>query len=161
LFTDFSLFKILAVLGVAASPILEIRGAIPLGVAVYHLPLPLVFALGFLGNLVPALLILLLLDPFVSLLRHKSTPLHVFFEGLFALTRRKHTLHFERFGSLALFLFVAIPLPGTGAWTGALLAYLFGLGFRFSFLSIALGIIVAGAIISMVTLGGVGIASLL
>lgn len=157
------MFKLLSVLITGALPILEIRGAIPLGVGVYGLPLPLVFTLGFVGNIIPVLILLWGLDPFLRLIRRWSHLwwLDQFITATLNFSHRQHSRHFEKWGNLALFVFVALPLPGTGGWTGAILAYLFGFSFGFALLSIALGIIVAGAVISVITLGGVGIAGLL
>lgn len=135
-------------------PFLGIRAAVPLGVVFYHLPLGAVFGIGLLGSLVPVVLILVGLEAVVNFLRRISKPLNIFFTWLFGYTRRKHTKHFERFGSVGLFLLAAVPIPGFSGWSAALAAYVFGFSFRFSFLSIALGEAVAGAIIAVIALGG-------
>ncbi len=71
---------------------------------------------------------------------------------LFARTRRKANERIRKYEYLGLFLFVAIPIPFTGAWTGALIAYLFDLKFSRSLLAILAGIIVAAAIMILLTL---------
>ena len=83
-----------------------------------------------------------------------------FFSWLFERTRRKHTHNFERWEATALALFVGVPLPLTGAWTGAAAAFVFGLRFRTALLAIAAGVVMAAAIVGalvavgMVSLGG-------
>jgi uncharacterized membrane protein len=60
----------------------------------------------------------------------------------------------ERYEEIGLMAFVAIPLPGTGAWTGALIAFLFGLDFKKSLLVIAIGVLIAGVIVTSLCLLG-------
>ncbi len=73
-------------------------------------------------------------------------------DWLFARTRRKANERIRKYEYLGLFLFVAIPIPFTGAWTGALIAYLFDLKFSRSLLAILAGIIVAAVIMILLTL---------
>lgn len=75
-----------------------------------------------------------------------------FFNWLFNRTRKKTQAKIEKYGSLALILFVAIPLPYTGAWTGSLAAWLFGIPFKKSILNIFIGILIAGIIVTVTTL---------
>lgn len=138
-------------------PLTELRGAIPIGIGLYHLDPVLVLVVAFLGNIIPVILILLLLDPITKWLRVRSKLLDKFFSWLFAHTYKKHSAKFERWGSLALLFFVAIPLPVTGGWTGALLAYLFGIKLKHALPNILIGILIAGGIVTLVTLGGVWI----
>ncbi len=135
------------------------RGALPWGVLAERLPFWPVFLVALVGNLVPAILILLYLKPFLRLVRRFSHLgwLDEFITVVLKLSHRRHSRHFERWGNLALFLFVAIPLPGTGAWTGALLAFLFNLRFSLALLSIAAGVLVAGFLVTVLTLGGINL----
>jgi len=135
-------------------PITELRGSIPLGVAFYDLPVVWVFVLAVIGNLIAGAIVLLLLDLLINrFLIHKIYILNRFFSWLFAWTRKRHTEKFNRYRDLALILLVAIPLPFTGAWTGALAAFVFGIRFKRAFPLIALGVLIAGVIVSIVTLG--------
>jgi uncharacterized membrane protein len=73
-----------------------------------------------------------------------------FFTWLFSRTRRKHSRSFERWRDLALCFFVAIPLPGTGAWSGALAAFVFGVPFRRAMVAITCGVLIAGVVVTLV-----------
>lgn len=76
------------------------------------------------------------------------------FDWLFERTRRKLNNQVAKYGYWALAIFVAIPLPATGAWTGALAAFVFGLPRKKSFLAILLGVCMAAIIVTLVTIGG-------
>ena len=134
---------------IAMIPIFELRGAIPIGVLSYDLPLWKVFPIAVAGNMVPIFLILLFFD-LVTKICFKVPLLKKFLEAVFARTRRKGEL-IEKYEEIGLMLFVAIPLPVTGAWTGSLAAYLFGLKFWKSILFIFLGVLIAGVVVSFLT----------
>ena len=135
-------------------PITELRGSIPLGVAFYDLPVFLVFVLSIVGNLIAAAIVLFLLDLLINrFLIHKIYIFNRFFSWLFSWTRKRHTEKFNRYRNLALIILVAIPLPFTGAWTGALAAFVFGISFKRAFPLIVLGVLIAGVIVSIITLG--------
>ncbi len=153
------LSSILAVLAIAASPISELRGAIPVAISVFHFPWYYAFPLAVIGNLLPVPFILLLLN-FVSKLLSKVSFFDQLLNRLFERTRRRGKI-IKRYEHIGLALFVAIPLPMTGAWTGSLVAVLFGLKFRFASLSIFIGVLVAGVIVTCITLFGWTIAGLL
>lgn len=143
----------LAVFVTSMLPIVELRGALPLAINLYHIPWAKAFIISYIGNLVPVPFILLVLKPVVALLS-RIKPIGKFFTWLFERTRKKSSAMIERYEEIGLLLFVAIPLPGTGAWTGALIAFLFGLDFKKSFLVIALGVFIAGVIVTCLCLLG-------
>ncbi len=136
----------------AAAPISELRGAIPLGIEVHHNSWPIVFAVAIAGNLLPVPFLLLFLEPLTRLLS-KIKLLEKIINWFFERTRKRGRL-IERYERIGLTLFVAIPLPITGAWTGSILAFLLGLSFWRAFISIALGVLIAGAIVTALTLIG-------
>ena len=142
------LSDVLWVLALAASPISELRGAIPWAI-LHHFPWYYAFLLSVVGNLLPVPFILLFLDTASRLLSRVR-----FFERvlnwLFERTRRRGEI-IERYERIGLILFVAIPLPVTGAWTGSIAAVLFGLKFRHALLSIFIGILIAGTIVTCIT----------
>lgn len=146
------LFSILKVLAIAASPISELRGAIPVAIATFHFPWYYAFAVAIIGNLLPVPFILLFLDT-VSRLLSKVHFFNHILNWLFERTRRRGKM-IERYERIGLILFVAIPLPVTGAWTGSLAAVLFGLKFRHAFLSIFIGVLIAGVIVTCITIFG-------
>jgi uncharacterized membrane protein len=149
---------ILKVIGTAALPISELRGAIPIAIGVYHFTWYYAYIFSVIGNLLPV--------PFILLLLNKVTPLLSrvgFFDRLmewyFKWTKRR-SKSIERFGWLGLTLFVAIPLPITGAWTGSILAAVLGLKFKYSFSAIVLGVIIAGIIVTCATVLGWSVANI-
>lgn len=143
--------KEIAVVILAAMPISELRGAIPLAFTMGFSPVK-AYLLAFVGNIIPVIPLLFLLQPVTNKLRHIRI-FEKFFTWLFERTRRRATL-VEKFEALGLILFVAIPLPITGAWTGCIAATLFKIRLRYAFLAILVGVIIAGFIVLGLSLAG-------
>lgn len=127
----------------AMLPIIELRGTIPYGIFHLHLNPFVVFFWSVLGNLMPNILILWLLPHLAEPLRHR---LH-FVDEFLKKTHDKHSENFKSKGLIFIILFVGIPIPGSGSWTGSLLAYLFDLEFKKALFAISLGVVMAGIII--------------
>ena len=144
--------KELVVLIISALPILELRGAIPVAINLFNFPWYYALLLAIIGNLIPVPIILLFLNAIVRFLSRVSI-FDRFFLWLFAYTRRRGGI-IERYERIGLALFVAIPLPVTGAWTGSLAAVLFGLKFKHAMLSIFIGVLIAGIIVTCLSLLG-------
>lgn len=144
----------IATMLLAMVPVAELRGAIPIGRTLYQLPVVSAYIWAIIGNMLPVYFILTWFDPIATWLRKVSPLADKFFTWLFERTRRKLEKNVEKYGVFALALFVAIPLPATGAWTGSLAASLFGLSKKKAFISILIGVLVAGVLISMLTAGG-------
>lgn len=139
---------------VGALPIAEVRGGIPLGMAM-GLGAGKAYLWACLGNLVPVVPLLLFLNPVSAWLRR--FPLwRGFFEWLFARTAKKGGV-IERYEALGLAVFVGIPLPLTGAWTGCVAASLFKIPFRVAFPAIAAGVLGAGVLVLAAVKIGLGI----
>ncbi|MDD5146382.1 MAG: small multi-drug export protein [Candidatus Pacebacteria bacterium] len=138
----------------AMTPIGELRAAIPVGVGVYHLNWLLVFLISVIGNLTPILFLLLFLRPLSEYLSVRVSLCKHFFVWLFERTQKKHHRAIERYGWWGLMAFVAIPLPMTGGWSGALIAFLTGMPFWQAFSAIAVGVVVAGTVVSLVVKTG-------
>ena len=147
-----TLSEFLQVFFTAAAPISELRGAIPLGIEVHDISWPIVFVVAIAGNLLPVPFLLLFLDPVTRLLS-KVKLFERIINWFFERTRKRGKF-IERYERIGLTLFVAIPLPITGAWTGSILAFLLGLSFWRAFISIALGVLIAGAIVTALTMIG-------
>lgn len=134
---------------IAMVPVFELRGAIPVGAALFKLNIFAVFAVAVLFNIIPVLPILLFLNPIKRYLERKG-----FMRGFFGFFERraeKNRSLIERYEELGLALFVAVPLPATGAWSGALLAVILGLKTTKSFLFVSLGVLGAGVIVTLFT----------
>lgn len=144
--------RTLAVAVISMLPIVELRGAIPVGIAAFGMPWWKVYAIAVIGNLVPIPFLLLLLGP-VSRLLMRLRAGRAFFEWLFARTRRK-SAQVAKYEALGLTIFVAIPLPVTGGWTGAVAAFLMGISFWQALICIALGVMIAGIIMTALSLLG-------
>jgi uncharacterized membrane protein len=112
----------------------------------------LVYFLAVIGNLIPIVPMLFLLEP-ASRWAETSSLGRKFFHWLLRRTRRKGEL-VEKYESLGLMLFVSIPLPVTGAWTGSVAAFLFQIRFRHALLAVTAGVLIAGIIVSGLTLLG-------
>jgi len=146
------IYHILVVLGIAASPIAELRAAIPVAIIQYDFPWHYALLLAVIGNLLPVPFILLFLDAITRFFSRVGF-LKRSLEWLFERTRKRGRV-IERYERIGLALFVAIPLPFTGAWTGALAAVLLGMKFKHAMLSIVIGVIVAGIVVTCATVLG-------
>jgi uncharacterized membrane protein len=142
----------LAILLCSMLPILELRGGIPLGHYLMGSERWLaIYLWAVLGNFLPVYPLLTLLGPFERLLRRWSF-FDRLFTWLFARTEKRSGM-IRRYGSLGLILFVAIPAPMTGAWTGSVAAYMMKLPLRYSIPCIIVGILIAGTVMTLASLG--------
>ncbi|MBU1146261.1 small multi-drug export protein [Patescibacteria group bacterium] len=145
-----------AVMLIAAIPIAELRAALPVAILVYKMPFWSALFWSVLGNMLPIFFIVYLLRPAANFLIKHWGLARKFFDWWFARVRRKFEKGVLRYGiDLALVLFVAIPLPITGAWSGAVAAFLFGIPPRRALILIATGVIIAGIVVGLLTGGGV------
>lgn len=137
-------------------PWLESRYVIPVAIKVMGWPWWHAFVLAVAGNTLPVPFILLFFKYIEKFLRRFNFWSNLL-DRLFAYTRRRANVKIQNYEFAGLLLFVAIPVPFTGAWTGSLIAYLFGLNFIKSFITIFLGIVAAAAIMTFLTLTGIDI----
>jgi uncharacterized membrane protein len=138
---------------IAMLPIFELRGAIPVAYQLLGIPIAPAVAFSVVGNLIPVVPILLFLGPVSGWLR-KVPLFDRFFEWLFSRTRSRSDL-VKKYEMVGLMLFVAVPLPVTGAWTGAVAAFLFGIKFWPALLFIGLGVLIAAGIVTALVLMGI------
>ncbi len=141
----------------ALTPINELRGTIPVAISLWQISPLKAFFLACLGNILPIFFLLWFLRRLVNLLMAKNIYFNKFFNWLFIRTRQRFYKKHALYGDLALTLFVAIPLPLTGAWTGAVAAFLFGIPYWRSLGLIFVGVVIAGAIVTLSTLGIISI----
>lgn len=143
--------KLIATFVISMLPVVELRGGLPYGVGFGLKPLE-AFVAAFLGNILPIPFLLLLLESFLKWLKKR--------EGIFTkfalwlenkAYKNKKTI--EKYAAFGLFVLVAIPLPGTGAWTGAIVATVLGMNKKVAFPMICLGVIAAGIIVMGITYG--------
>jgi len=134
-------------------PIFELRGGIPVAINVFGMHPVTAYMVCVAGNMVPVIPILLLLSwmyRFFS--RWKITK--KFFDWLFERTRSRSG-QIEKYKMIGLTTFVAIPLPVTGAWTGSIAAVLFNIGFVHALLSVFIGVLIAGVIVTLLSIMGI------
>ncbi len=136
---------------IAMLPVLELRGAIPIGTAAGLDP-KLALLAAFLGNLVPVPFIVIFIRKIFVWLRTRSEFLNRLVEKMEA-KAAKNADKVHKYENIGLFILVAIPLPGTGAWTGALVAAFLDMRLRRCFPAIAGGVLVAGIIVFCLTYG--------
>lgn len=145
--------NIIKTLITAMMPIGELRVSIPLALTQLELTLWEAYVVSVIGNMIPIVLIVFLLEPTSKFLSKHFKFFKWFFSWLFERTRKKHSHKFEVLEEITLVSFVAIPLPVTGAWSGALVSFVFGIPPKKSLPLIFLGVLIAGIIVSIITLG--------
>lgn len=147
---------VLYTLFISMIPVVELRGAIPIGIGL-GLPLWLAVTVSIIGNLIPIPFIIIFIKKIFALMRKWDK-----LDGLVTkLEQRaeKKSDTVKKYAFWGLFIFVAIPLPGTGGWTGALIAAMLDMPLKKAFPSILLGILTAALIVSTVSYGAFSIFS--
>lgn len=135
----------------AMVPVVELRGAVPFAIAAGASPAA-AFATAAVGNMVPIPFIILFLRQIFSWLRGRSPRMDRILDRL-ERKAEKNRKKAERYEWLGLCILVAIPLPGTGAWTGALVASVAGMRLRSAIPSITLGVLIADGIVLAISMG--------
>ncbi|GAB1476007.1 small multi-drug export protein [Bacillota bacterium] len=134
----------LTVVLTATLPVIELKGAIPVGISLGLSPLH-AFILSFIGSAIPVPFILFTIRPIFNNLKKTAT-----FEKIVSrITDRSMAKsgNIQKYGVWGLFIFVAIPLPGTGVWTGSLIASMLDMRFKWAFPAIVMGNLIAGILI--------------
>lgn len=144
-----SLPPFLQVFVIGLIPIIELRGAIPFGVFVLKMNLPDTIFWAVAGNMVPNALILYLMPIMEEWARQKFN----FVDKFLVKLHDNHAENFKKTGMVFLVLFIGVPIPGSGSYTGCLLAYLFGLSFRRGLVVVTLGVLVAACVVSAAVFG--------
>ena len=145
-FKSLSLNSGVVVFLVSMLPIVELRGAIPLALLYYQMNPWLSYLIAVLGNLIPVPFILLFIRPIMNWL--KRTRAFSRFGNWLDQKAAKGSAKVKKYEMFGLFLFVAIPLPGTGAWTGSLIAAVMNMRMRDALPSIVAGVLTAGLIMT-------------
>jgi uncharacterized membrane protein len=151
--------KELVVFLVSILPVFELRGALPVGINIFGIAWYWAFLLAVLGNILPVPFLLLFFNAVARQLRKIA-----FFNRILTwITERseKRGKAVEKGGWVGLMLFVALPVPGTGAWTGSFIAVILGMKFVRAFTAILVGVLVAGAIVTALCVLGITIAGII
>lgn len=149
--TSTTLGKLIATFFISMVPVIELRGGLPYGIAL-GLDYPLALAAAVIGNMVPAPFIIVYIRHIFTWLRKRST---WWDEKITRLEKKAHLKGrvVRRYSTIGLCILVAIPLPGTGAWTGALVAAILDMRLKNAIPSIFLGVCIAAAIMTAITFG--------
>ena len=143
----------LATLFLAMTPVGELRLSIPVALLVYHLSLFEAMFWSILGNMIPALIILYFSDLFHIWIQKQSGYFSKKWVNALARAQSKFSGNYAKYGLIGLMIFIGVPIPGTGAFTGALAAFVFGIPFKKSWPYVLGGVFIAACITSAVTLG--------
>jgi len=147
--------KEIIVVIISALPVVELRGALPVAINVFGMPWYWAYLLAVIGNMLPVPILLLFFESLARIVSKVEVGKKLV-DWVFRHTRR-HEKIIQKYEWLGLMLFVAIPLPMTGAWTGSIIAFILGMRFTYAFLSILCGVLIAGAIVtSLCLLGWIG-----
>lgn len=149
--TGTTLGKFIATFFISMVPVIELRGGLPYGIG-FGLDYPLALLAAVLGNMVPVPFIIVYINRIFHWMRQRMPRMDAF------ITKMEKKAHLKgekvrKYGPIALLLFVGIPLPGTGAWTGALIAALLDMKLREAAPCIFLGVLMAAGIITAITFG--------
>jgi uncharacterized membrane protein len=148
---------LIKVLLLSMTPVGELRLAIPIGVAVLHLNTAMVFLVAVFGNLIPVLFILFLFKKLSPYFSKKSKTFSKTLNWWEKNATKKHSSKIQKYGFVGLMLLVGVPLPFTGAYTGALLAVLMELPLKTTIPAIFAGIVISGVIVTSLVIFGVNI----
>ncbi|MBQ2733196.1 MAG: small multi-drug export protein [Clostridia bacterium] len=154
----FELWDVIYTFLLSMVPIIELRGAIPLGAAL-GLPWYVNYIVCVIGNFLPVPFILLFIRAILNWMKTvpKLDKIALWLEERAA----KKSDKVSKYATIGLMLFVAIPAPGTGAWTGSLIAALMEMRLKHSLLSALCGVLIAGAVVSAIAYGALGFLSFL
>lgn len=143
---------------VSMVPIVELRGGIPFGALVLKLPYAVAFVAAVIGNILPVPFIIVYIRRIFQWMRRRIPKLNALVDKM---EKKAHVKgkKVNKYKYLGLFIFVAIPLPGTGAWTGALAAAFLDMPLRKALPSIFAGVLAAGVIMTILTNLGVDVFS--
>ncbi len=145
--------EVLKLIGITFLPFLELRASIPYGIITAHLPWYLVVIICVISNIIVGIIYFFIIDWIFHLLM-KIPLLNTFWEKKVEKTRQKIHNGVEKYGEYFLIIFIGIPLPGSGVYSGALGAYLLGMSFRKFLIANIFGVIIAGTAVTLAVLSG-------
>ncbi len=137
----------------AMTPVGELRLALPVAILVFHFPIWKAVLLSVIGNAVPAMIILFFAKRFHEYIDKKSGILSRGWLKALQRAQNKFSGEYQKYGLIGLLIFIGIPLPITGAWTGALAAFVFGIPFRKAWPYVLGGIFISSILTLLVTVG--------
>ena len=153
LFFEEAVGQELAVILCSMLPVIELRGAIPVGWFTFHMPWWQSFLFAVIGNMIPVPFILLFIRKILEWMEGSRVGFLNKIGGWIRRKADKNTDKIQKYGFWGVCFFVAIPLPMTGAWTGSLVAATIHMNFWKALLSAFIGVLIAGTIVSLICFG--------
>lgn len=147
------MLEIWKIVGITFLPTLELRASIPYGVFGTELSAWLIFWVAVIANIVVGILVYVFMDLIIRVLT-LIPAVRRWWEGYLIRTRKKIEKGVEKYGEWAVAVFIGIPLPGSGVYTGALAAYLIGLRLRKFIVADIVGVLIAAVIVMAICLTG-------
>ena len=145
--------NILLIIAITFLPFLELRASIPYGIIVLKMHWFTVFVIAIITNIILGPIVYFFLDKVIHIfLRIKF--IDKIYQKYVERTQKKIQKYVEKYGEAAIAIFIGIPLPGSGSYSGALAAYLIGLGYKKFIIANIIGVLIAGVIVTIITLTG-------
>lgn len=145
--------NILQLILVTLIPTLELRASIPLGIIVMEMPWFEVVIITFIANILLGPIVYILLHLFVDIVI-KIEFINKIYQKFVIRTQKKIKDKVEKYGELGLALFIGVPLPGSGVYTGALAGFILGVSFKKFFIATVIGVFIAGIVVTIVSVTG-------
>lgn len=149
---------ILSIILLTLLPITELRASIPFGILGLGYPWFTVFMIAVITNILLGLLLYLIIDKIIWIATRIKI-IDKLYNRYIEKTQRKIKRYTEKYGELGVAVFIGIPLPGSGVYTGSLVAYLLGLKYKKFLIANIIGVLIAATVVTIVTLTGGGIFS--
>jgi len=150
------ILKLLNLMGITLIPALELRASIPVGIHAYKINFVAVFFICVIANFFLGIAFYFILDQFVKLLCRISA-FNRLYQKLLLRSQKKIQRFVDKYGELGVAIFIGIPLPGSGVYTGALGSYAIGLKFKKFIIADLIGVTIAGILVTIASLVGGGI----
>jgi len=148
--------EILNLIWITFLPFLELRASIPYGILRTNLNWFLVFIICVITNIILGAILYLIIDKIIKIATKIKTIDNIYQKYLEQM-QKKINKHVDKYGELAVAIFIGIPLPGSGVYSGAIAAYLLGLKYRKFIIANIIGVLIAGIIVTIISLTGAGI----
>ena len=145
--------EILILFLITLVPFVELRGSIPYGISVLGLNWFIVFLIAVISNALIGPLIYFLLDKLIHNFLLKNKWFSNIYNKIIERTQRKIKKYVNKYGEIGIAIFIAVPLPGTGSYSAALGSYLIGLNFKKFIIANLIGVLIAGIIVTLITIG--------
>ena len=137
----------------ASLPLVEQRLAIPMGHFAFGLPIIMATIAGIAANILSVGVVLWFLPTVTKYCAKNSPRFHKILQKIYTKTRAKHSTRIKLWGEASLIFFVAVPIPGSGGWSGSLVAFLFGIPYWRAMRLISIGLVIGGIIVAILTVG--------